>query len=408
MLKRMRWRFISAAMISVFVVMLILVAAINLINYSTVTKRQDQAITAIMEFDTGGVGASDRIHFPNNGWFGPPSPEAQFTTRFFSVRCDADGTIDEIKTDFIGSVSETEASDYAKTVLRKNRVSGYIGEYRYMIGRDNGLTYLVFLNSANELQLMRSLLLISIIVAFVSLLATFILVLLLSRRAINPYVKNIEAQKQFITDASHEIKTPLTSISTSADVLAVEYENNEWVKNIRKQSIRLTRLVNNLVALSRLDEAKPFPDKSSFSLSDAAWETAEPFSSLAEANGKNFSYRIEDGLNMVGDKNAIQQMISILLDNAVRYSADGGQIQFDVYQKGSKRMIEVFNTCAPMCVEDVEHIFDRFYRPDKSRSSYTGGTGIGLAIAKATVEGHGGKISVKCPSGNTIRFVISL
>ena len=143
-------------------------------------------------------------------------------------------------------------------------------------------------------------------------------------------------------------------------------------------------------------------------MSEAAWETSEPFSSLARANGKNYTQRIEDDLVITGDKNAIQQMISILLDNALRYSDTDGQIQFDVYRKNNRVYIEVFNTCDPISQEDTVHLFDRFYRPDKSRSTHTGGTGIGLSIAKATTEGHGGKISVKSPSGNSIRFTVTL
>ena len=232
-------------------------------------------------------------------------------------------------------------------------------------------------------------------------LLIFGLVIVLSKRAILPFVKNLEMQKQFITDAGHEIKTPLTSIATSADVLAVEHEGNEWVANIQKQTVRLTKLVNHLVTLSRLDEAAPFPDQTVFSLSEAVWETSEPFSSLARANGKNYTQRIEENLEITGDKTAIQQMISILLDNALRYSDAGGQIQLDVYRKNAHAWIEVFNTCEPISQSDLAHLFDRFYRPDKSRSTHTGGTGIGLSIAKATAEGHGGKISVVSPSGNS-------
>ncbi len=157
-----------------------------------------------------------------------------------------------------------------------------------------------------------------------------------------------------------------------------------------------------------MDESTPFPEKTGFSLSEAAWETSEPFASLARASGKNYMQRIEDGIEIIGDKNAIQQMISILLDNALRYSNAGGQIQFDLYRKGKRVCIEVFNTCDPISQEDLAHLFDRFYRPDKSRSTNTGGTGIGLSIAKSTAEGHGGKISVKSLSGNSIRFTVSL
>ena len=408
MLKKMRWRFIWTAMAAVFTVMLVLVATINFINYSTVTARQDQTLSTILQMESKNEMPPNGIPFSEHGWLAPPSPEARYATRFFTVHYDKNRNVLGVKRDYIASVSESEAVEYASNILSTDSRCGYSGDYRYAVNYTGMDIYVVFLNSANELQLIRYVLLISCVVAAVTFLLIFGLVIVLSKRAILPFVRNLEIQKQFITDAGHEIKTPLTSIATSADVLAVEHEGNEWVANIQKQSVRLTKLVNNLVTLSRLDEAAPFPDKTVFSLSEAAWETSEPFSSLARANGKNYTQRIEDNLEITGDKTAIQQMISILLDNALRYSDAGGQIQLDVYRKNTHVWIEVFNTCELISQSDIAHLFDRFYRPDKSRSTHTGGTGIGLSIAKATVEGHGGKISVISPSGNSIRFTVTL
>lgn len=408
MLKKLRWRFIWSAMAAVFVVMLVLVATINLMNYSTVTARQDQTLSAILELEVRNSMPTNGIPFSGRGWLDPPSPEARYATRFFTVSYDKSGNVLGVKRDYIASVSESEAVEYASDALARNTASGYIGDYRYAVRNVGKDVHVAFLNSANELQLIEYVLLISGVVAAVTLLLIFGLVIMLSKRAILPYVKNIEMQKQFITDAGHEIKTPLTSIATSADVLAAEHEGDEWVENIQKQSVRLAKLVNNLVTLSRLDEATPFPEKTAFSLSEAAWETSEPFSSLAKAAGKSYTQRIEDDIKLVGDKNAIQQMMSILLDNALRYSNAQGQIQFDVYRKNNRACIEVFNTCEPISEEDIAHLFDRFYRPDKSRAKHTGGTGIGLSIAKATAEGHGGRIAVKSPSGNSIQFKVTL
>ena len=213
----------------------------------------------------------------------------------------------------------------------------------------------------------------------------------------------MELQKQFITDAGHELKTPLTSISTSADVLKMENGDNEWIDNIQKQTVRMSKLVKNLVTLSRLDEGVPLPDRTEFSLSDAAWEAAEPFEMRARAQGKSFTQSISPELAMKGDMAAVQQLISILLDNAFKYSDDGGQIRLSVYPQHKNNIIEVYNTCPPDSLGDIDRFFDRFYRADSSRR-YDGGTGIGLAIAKATAQALGGSISAETADGRSIVF----
>ncbi len=184
----------------------------------------------------------------------------------------------------------------------------------------------------------------------------------------------------------------------------MEHEGDEWIENIRRQAARLTKLVGDMVALSRLDEEMPFPEKSRFSVSEAAWEAAEPFAVLAKAKGKSYSQHIEEGLNLYGDRNAIQRMISILLDNAVRYSDDGGEIQMQLNRRWGKVCVEVSNTCELPDISDLDRLFDRFYRLDESRSAKTGGTGIGLSMVRAIAETHGGKATVQSADGKEICF----
>ena len=236
----------------------------------------------------------------------------------------------------------------------------------------------------------------------------FLLVLIFSTRAIRPYLKNMEQQKRFITDAGHELKTPLTSIATSAEVLAMEAGgDNEWIDNIRSQTGRMTRLVNDLVALSRMNEELPFPEMSDFSLTDASWEIADSFISAARARGLSLECRIADGLRMKGDQASIQRLISILLDNAVKY-ASSGTITLTVSSQHGKKRIVVSNRCVLPDGFDTTRLFERFYRPDTSRSAATGGTGVGLAMAKAIVEAHHGSIRAQRPDRETIQFIATL
>ena len=152
----------------------------------------------------------------------------------------------------------------------------------------------------------------------------------------------------------------------------------------------------------------PFPEKAVFSFSEAAWETSEPFSAIAKAKGKQYTEHIEDHLEYTGARSSIQQMISILLDNAVRYSGEGGEIWLEIYRRHSNIYIEVLNTCSLPEGTDINRLFDRFYRPDESRSVNSGGAGIGLSVAQAIAEAHGGKITVKCTGREKILFRVIL
>lgn len=407
MLKRMRWRFIGSAMAAFTAVVLTLLCFVNLWNYHSVTEQQDEALTRLMEME------DQRMPFsPGRG--APPfddwshfSPEVQYSLRFFSVHYDTGGEVLRVNQDYIASISERDAETYADAVLESGKAHGYESGYRYLVSTTEDETVVLFLNSEREIQTMRSLLLITLAIAAVCLAVVFGLVVLFSRRAITPYLKNMEAQKQFITNASHELKTPLTAISTSADVLAMEDGENEWVHNIQVQSGRLSRLIASLVALSRLDEENPFPERTEFSLSDAVWEIAEPFSSLAAAKGREYTQYIEDGIMVTGDRTAIGQLVSILLDNAVKYSPDGDVIRLHVCRSGKRAEIEVCNTLPSAEKLDCKRLFERFYRPDASRSANTGGSGVGLSIAKATVEAHGGTIRAR-QNGREITFTVRL
>lgn len=418
-----------AAMAAFATVMLMLVVGINIVNYYRTTSMQDGLAAILLEYEKRAYEHRTRRNFtadakskenkrkptahqepdfPALSEMPGGGPEARFTTRFFAVYSDASGEMEVISRDYIYSIDEETAKVYTEAVLRKGREKGYYGDYRYHVKIDDAGSTVLFLNVTSALQFMKSLLLISLGIGFSSLLVVFILVVCFSRYAVRPYMKNMERQKRFITDAGHELKTPITSIATSADIAAMEYEEDEWIANIQRQTARLTRLVGELVALSRMDEEIPFPDKSTFSLSDAAWETAEPFAVRAKAEEKTYHQKIEENLTFYGDRNSIQQLISILLDNAVKYTAAAGEIRLDIYRKRRRIRIEVANTCDLPDTVELERLFDRFYRVDEARSAKTGGTGIGLAMAQAIAETHGGKIRAERTGKNAVCFRVIL
>jgi len=413
MLKKLRWRFIAAAMSAYTAVVVLLVGGMNLWNYHINTLRQDEALLRLCEREVQFPHQGEREqgereqHFPMPGPFGGDSPEFRYTLRFFSVRCDETGAATDTDREFIASVTRETAAQWGETVAKSGKDSGYFNGYRYLKQEVEGGSIVLFLNSEQNIQAMQTLLLVSVVVAAAASVAVFVLVLLFSRRAIAPYVRNIETQKRFITDASHELKTPMTAISACADILKEDVPGNEWVETIQSECARMTRLVNDLVKLSRLDEERPFPEPVDFSLSDAVWEIAEPVQATALAKGKTYSQSIGDGLSFHGDRAAIQQMVSILLDNAVKYSDEGGAIRLSAQRVNGRIQIEVFNTCDTAAMGDVDRLFDRFYRPDTSRSVQTGGTGVGLSIAKATAEACGGSIKARMENGG-ITFTVHI
>lgn len=407
MLKRMSRRFIGAAMAAITAVVLVLLCCLNLWNYRGVADQLDSTLDLLAAADGRWPDFALQQPAPPRGGAGPFSGEMPYMIRFFAVHYDAGGNITGIDHDFIASVSEEEAAAYAAGALTGGRTRGFYEGYRYLVSGNGGAKSVIFLNAERELGAVRSLLATTAAVAALCLAAVFILVLLLARRAVKPYMRNLEMQKQFITNAGHELKTPLTAISTSADVLALELGDDEWVRNIQTQSARLSKLVAGLVTLSRLDEEAPLPEKARFSLSDALWEAADPFASLIKAGGKSYSQRIEDGLTVTGDRAAVQQVVSILLDNAVKYSPEGGEIGLRAFRSGRRAVIEVYNTCEGLDETDLERLFDRFYRADKSRSGAVKGSGIGLSIAKAAVEAHGGRIRAE-KRAHGIMFQVTL
>lgn len=399
MLKKLRRRFIAAAMAAIGAVTLVLLCAVNLWNYKITTDSLDATLD-IMSL-TGSYSSGKDYSLPEI--FGGHSSEEMYMTRFFAVYYDQNGKAAGVFRDYIATVSVEQALSYSSDALSSGRERGYYGDYRYRVLGASGGSIVVFLNAVPEQQSMKTLLKVSVIVSLLALLAAFALITAFSKKATAPYMKNMQLQKQFITDAGHELKTPLTSISTSADVLKLETGENEWVDNIQKQAARMSKLVANLVTLSKLDEGAQSPDMCDFSLSDAAWEVSEPFELRAVAQGKKYSRSIEDNITVHGDMAAVQQMISILLDNAFKYSDEGGEIRLSVRKQHKGSVIEVYNTCAEGSLGDISRFFDRFYRADKARSA-DGGTGIGLSIARAVAEAHGGSISAESADGRSIVF----
>jgi signal transduction histidine kinase len=258
------------------------------------------------------------------------------------------------------------------------------------------------------MQTQTTFLLISCAIAFLSFVVMFILVSVFSKKAIKPVIETFEKQKQFVTDASHEIKTPLAIISANTDVLELCNGKSEWTDSIRNQTTRLSSLVANLLTLSKMEEVQPNLTICLFSLSDIVTQTATPFKILAETQNKQVEFDIAPNISYTGDESSIRMLISILMDNAIKYASDHGKIKISLYQQSKSLRLEVFNTCENLNEKELTKVFDRFYRMDSSRARETGGYGIGLSIAKAIVHTHKAKITATCEQGSGVKFIVIL
>ena len=298
----------------------------------------------------------------------------------------------------IPDLDEEGAGKLAAQAAESGNTSGWIQDYCYTV-REQGDAgrAVVLMNCETRMSAVRNVALISAVACAAGILISWLLVRLFSRKAVEPTIRNMEQQKQFITNASHELKTPLTVISTNMELLKMETPDNQWIRSTQKQTAAMRHLVDELVYLSRMEEEYPALTMEPLNLGAMLRETAEPFQAMAEFNGKEMAVTAEDSLRVTGDRASVQRLISTLCDNAVKYTPEGGSIAAEAAAEGKYAVIRVANHVAePMTKEQCAQLFNRFYRADESRSKEKqGGFGIGLAIAAAIAEKHGGSMKAE-------------
>lgn len=340
----------------------------------------------------------------------PPgmSPEAPFETRYFTVTVNAENK--EVSADLgrIAAVSRQTAERYAVELYEKGEKEGFKEYYKYRaVEEEEGIMY-VFLDCERELSTFYSFLAMSIFISLSGLSLVFILVLFFSKLAVGPVAESYEKQRQFITDASHEIKTPLTIIDANTEVLELENGENEWTAGIKNQVRRLSALTEKLVFLSRMEEEQTKLQAQEFSFSEAVLEIVQSFEPVAEMKGKDFQAEVPPNLFYYGDEVMLRRMLTLLLDNAVKYSGENGVIRLTLRKTEKHVELVLWNTVPEIRQGNLDILFERFYRPDSSRNSETGGYGIGLSVAKAIVTAHKGKIHARSGDGKSIEFQIVL
>lgn len=414
MLTSLRRKFIAIAMFSMALVLTVIITGINAANYINVCRIADERIALIAA--NGGtfpqLTAPPYGHAPQDKDHGI-SGEAAFDTRYFTVTLLPDGTFAGVDTGKIASASSEDAAAYAMAVKNRHKVRGFIDRYRYQAvetstASGEAAVMYIFMNSERELSTFFAFLLASAGISLAGLAVVFVLVVFFSKRAVKPVAESYEKQKRFITDASHEIKTPLTIIDANTEVIEMTAGESQWTRSTRKQIRRLSSLTEKLVFLTRMEEASGRPEFVYFDLSDAVLDTAAPFAAVAESTGKNLTLQVEPDITIKGDEATLRQLVSLLLDNAMKYSTDHSTIRLSLRTSGKNRVLTVWNQTPPIAAGRHDELFERFYREDASRSTQNGGFGIGLSVARAIVLSHRGKISARSADGTSLEFVVTL
>lgn len=408
MIYRLRNRFIRIMMLSsltVFVLLLlILYIATSIQTNASLEIFADLIYQNDGTFPTPGRAGAKFDALP----FGPDrmNPELPFATRFFIVQFDQNGEFAFADITSISSITNDEAQEYAEKALEKGKERGWMGDYRYKVYKTSLAQAVVFINGADTRAMNQMFVFTAAIIFAGSILVVLILVLFLSKRAMKPIAESYEKQKRFVTDANHELKTPLTIIRADLDLAEDELGENEWLNDIRDVSDEMTAMVGKLVALARMDEGQTQLTMLPFNLSDALSDTAEAFRSVISSRGFDFHVDIASGITYIGDEALIRQLLSILLDNAAKYCDVGGSIAV-TFRGGKHPILTVDNSFTDVDSTDLKRLFDRFYRADEVRA-YIPGSGVGLSIAQAIVEGHHGKIKAQKVGVNRIQFWIKL
>ena len=409
--RRLRRKFILVAMGAVTVVLTLIIAGINIVNYSHVCKMADARLDYILAGKDGIDWGDEPKAEPANGkdagdsqagvrirHFEGMTAESPFDTRYFTVTL-VEGQVVDVNTARIAAVGAKRAARIAMGLDSKGLTSGFSGNYRYTTTAQGEKTTYVFVDCSRELASFHSFLNASVAISCIGWLAVLAIVTVASGAVIRPMVESYSKQKRFITDASHEIKTPLAVIDAANEVQEIESGESEWTQSIHEQVARLTALTERLVFLARMDEGSAGFTMASIDLSEAVDKAAAPFESVAVSRGKRLSMSVATGVRAHADAAAVMQVVELLLDNATRYASEGSVIELSLRAvsrgagKGSAELI-VSNAVDELPEGDLDRLFDRFYRADVSRSSKTGGSGVGLSVVRAIAEAHGGSATV--------------
>ena len=412
MIYKLQRRFVLICTVSVLSVVALVFGVIVALNISSLNKNMDVLADQVSEGGGRFPGSfhegfkPDKLPPKNEPNFDFMGPETPFSTRHFTVLFERSGDVARTIMESIYAITEEQAIEYAEEILDGDKERGWISNYRYKVFSTGFGTGVVFVDGSMNRSAMVQSMAIAGVVLLVCAVLVLALIFLLSKRAVKPIAESYEKQKQFITDANHELKTPLTLILANLDIAESELGKNEWLDDIRSEGHRMTELVNQLVALSRMDEENHALNLADVALGKIVADTVSEFEPLAISRGKTMGANIDSDIIYHGDEALLRRLVGILMDNAIKYCDYGGDIVVTLHCN-RHIVLTVENTYAAVGELELNRLFDRFYRADKART-FKGGYGVGLSMAKAIAEKHKGEIVAYKKDATHIGFRVTL
>jgi len=402
MTKTLKRRFIIFTMTAVTCLLLFIVLAINSLNWMMLERQSDTVLETLVDAD----GAFHKMDFDRPPPFSRPlNMDRMRASRFFIVHSDPSGNIVDVNIDQISAIDHETAKSYALEVLKAEDASGRIHGYKFAVKQLGPNKSTFFMDTSEQSENFRMVLFASTAIAVLCWVILLVIVILLSGKVIRPVLVGMEKQKQFITNAGHEMKTPLAIIQSNNDTMALIHGENKYNVHIRNQTKRLNVLMSNLLTLAKLDEEIPLPTET-VNISEIANELLPVYEDDAQTRNLHFAVQIEPDIMIQTNKDSFRQLLTILLDNALKYTPDSGYIRLSLARDGRHFQIITENNCDPSLEPDPERLFERFYRGDAARTQKkeSSGYGIGLSAARAICENFGGKLIAEYSSDDSIRF----
>lgn len=416
MIRSLQKRFVFAAMLAVTALLLVMLGAVNIANIITEYGNISERLQLIADTEGDPKNLDDASDAPGNDPGGPSdfglkpkgAQDVMLSATYFIVRYDTSGSMVYADTGHMASLSDDEMNELADRAYGSSSESGRIGRFIYLSQDSEQArgTTIAFLDITDEIYSCIRIGFISLAAGLLCWLLMLALMILLSKKAIRPVAESLEKQKQFITNAGHEIKTPLAIIRANADALELYQGESKWSANIRQQTVRLDGLMKNLLFLARMDESTSNMIFSRFDLSSLTAQAAEQFEEPARSRGLTIKASLQPGLTIEADREQVTQLLSILIDNASKYARTDTDIDISLERDGRYSVLTISNLCEKLPEAPQEQLFERFYRADSARTQKSGGYGIGLSAARQIAAANKAEIRADYAPPDRITFTV--